>query len=497
MGKPTGFMEIARRVTEHRSPLERIQDYDEFLLPTEEGHLREQCARCIDCGVPFCHAGMQTQGTSIGCPLCNLIPETNDLLYRGDMKAAYARLAKTHPFPEITGRVCPALCEGSCTLGEHEEPVTVRDIERALADYGWAQGLVAPHQTAPPTGKTVAVVGSGPAGLACADMLSRAGHAVTVYEQADRPGGFMMYGIPNMKLDKGIVMDRADLLRQQGVRFVLGCKVGQDLPALQLVKEHDAVVLCAGARAERRMQAPGADAKGVYTAVDYLTENTRRLLDDGRPEGYINAEGKDVLVVGGGDTGTDCVATAIRQGAKSVTQIEIMPPLPDQRAADNPWPLWPRVRKRDYGLEEAEAVFGRDIREYETTVKEVLTKEGEVVGVTTVRVRWEKDPSGRMRPEEIPGTEQEREAQLVLTAMGFTGPEALLPEALHLARDARGMVQAAEGDSTGAGGYRTSLPTVFATGDMRRGPSLVVWAILEGMRAAEQCHQYLQEEQGR
>lgn len=492
MGKATGFMEYTRAEAAHRPVEQRVRDYGACLLPCGEAHIRTQSARCMDCGVPFCHAGMLVPGGSIGCPLGNLIPETNDLAYRGDWDEAYRRLSLTHPFPEITGRVCPALCEGSCTAGQHAAPVAVRDIERTLADYGL--GLAAGAVASPipqPTGRRVAVVGSGPSGLACADALSRRGHAVTVFEQADRPGGFLMYGIPNMKLEKAVVENRVRLLKGQGVEFRLGCRVGEDISADQVVDGYDAVVLCIGARSQRTLNAPGSGAVGVATAVDYLTAATRQLLD-GVPVGEeLSAKGKDVVVIGGGDTGTDCIATAIRQGAKSVAALEIMPPLPESRAENNPWPLWPRVRKVDYGHEEAMAVFGRDVREYETTVKEIVPENGRAAGVVTVQVRWEQDAAGRPTPVELLHTLQTRKASLILTAMGFTGAEPSLPQKMQLSMTPRGTVDAPAGDSSGRGGFATHLPGVFAAGDARRGPSLVVWAIQEGMRAAKECHAWL------
>ena len=505
MGKPTGFMEYTRVEAGHRPCPERIRDYDEFLLPPDREEITRQSARCMDCGVPFCHAGFVVEGSvpgnplqgekaatimpgphSIGCPLMNLIPEINDLVYRGGIEVAYRRLSRTHPFPEITGRVCPALCEGSCTLGEHEPPVTVKDIERFVADEMLAAGKVTPRVPRESTGKRVAVVGSGPAGLACADLLNALGDDVTVFERADRPGGFLMYGIPGMKLEKSLVLNRVRLLEEAGVTFRLSTEIGADYPVLNLMREFDAIVLCAGARAERTITAPGHDLPGVVTAVDYLSGVTKSLLDSGFADGrFVSAAGKDVVIVGGGDTGTDCVATAIRQGAKSVTQLEIMPKPPEERAESNPWPLWPKIHRTDYGHHEAKAVFGADPREYNTTVKEIRgDRESGVTSVLTVEVEWQKQ-SGRLVPVEISGSERERPAGLVLSAMGFTGPEKALIEQLDLAVDARGNVKTEEG------GHRSSLMTVFAAGDMRRGPSLVVWAILEGRRAAEECHGYL------
>ncbi|MDR3364920.1 MAG: glutamate synthase subunit beta [Clostridiales Family XIII bacterium] len=484
MGKPTGFMEYGRSEAGHRPVQGRIKDYDEFTVPQGGEALNTQAARCMDCGVPFCHAGFVVQGLSIGCPLSNLVPEINDLVYRGEIELAYQRLSKTHPFPEFTARVCPALCEGSCTLGEHELPVTVKDIERFVIDEMMASGKVKPRYPKANTGKRVAVVGSGPSGLACADLLNQLGNSVTVFERADRPGGLLMYGIPNMKLSKQLVEGRASLLRDEGVKFQLGADVGNDYPVLALMRDFDAIVLCCGATAERRLTVPGSDLEGVVTAVSYLAASTKNVLDGTPMPSAYSADGKDVIVVGGGDTGTDCVATAIRRGAKSVAQFEIMARLPEERAANNPWPLWPRVFKTDYGQLEAIELFGRDPREFLTTVKEIEGDGRRVGSVTTVEVKWE-DKGGRPVPVETPGSEKKRPAGLVLTAMGFTGPERTLIDQLNLKADARGNVAADEDE------YRTSLPTVFACGDMRRGPSLVVWAIFEGVRAAKACDKYL------
>lgn len=484
MGKTTGFLEYPRLQATYRPVRERIGDYNEISQLQTIEELHRQSARCMDCGVPFCHAGFVVDGLSIGCPIANLIPEINDLVYRGEIDEAYSRLAKTHPFPEITGRVCPALCEGSCTLGEHEQPVTIKDIERYVADSKLASGTLKPRVPRLRLGRKVAVVGSGPAGLACADMLNQLGNLVTVFERDDRPGGLLMYGIPNMKLDKQVVLNRARLLEQEGITFELGVEIGADYPVLRLMQEFDAIVLCAGAGQERLLTAPGAQLLGVSTAMQYLRTATQNLLNSTGPDAVLDAAGKNVIVVGGGDTGTDCVGTAIRQGAASVTQLEIMPKPPETRAQTNPWPLWPKVLKTDYGQQEAAQLFGQDPREYQTTVKEIIDDgAGRVKAVKTVEINWVNE-NGRMVAQEIAGSEKLRPADLVLTAMGFTGPEATLPGQLGLQQDARGNV-ATKTD------YKTSLTRVFAAGDMRRGPSLVVWAIQEGRRAATACHEYL------
>jgi glutamate synthase (NADPH/NADH) small chain len=480
-------MEYDRVNAGYRPVRERIGDFNEFVVPQSPEALNTQSARCMDCGVSFCHAGFVVDGLSIGCPLCNLIPEVNDLVYRGEIEKAYARLSKTHPFPEFTSRVCPALCEGSCTLGEHEDPVTVKEIERYVVDEMMRKGRIGPRTPQISTGKRVAVVGSGPSGLACADLLNQLGNSVTVFERADRPGGILMYGIPNMKLDKTTILRRAGIMEAEGVNFILSTEVGLDYPVLSLIKDFDAIVLCAGSTQERALTVPGAELTGVYTALDFLTRSTKNLLGGGTvptDAAFPDVRGKNIIIVGGGDTGTDCVATSIRRGAAGVTQIEIMPAAPDGRAENNPWPLWPKVAKTDYGQLEAIELFGADPREYETTVKEIIGENGKVTGVKTVRVEW-KNENGRFTAVEIAGSEKLRPADLVVTAMGFTGPERTLIDQLNLNVSERGLVGADEVD------MKTSMPTVFAAGDMRRGPSLVVWAIYEGRRAAARVHEYL------
>ncbi|MDR2654624.1 MAG: glutamate synthase subunit beta [Oscillospiraceae bacterium] len=485
MGKASGFIEYQRLEAAHRPVNERIRDYDEFILPPEEEDLRVQAARCMDCGVSFCHAGLIVDGASIGCPLTNIIPEINDMVYRGDIKGAYERLSKTHPFPEFTGRVCPALCEGSCTLGEHEKPVAIKNIERYIIDAMFGMDGIKPRIPKNRTGKRVAVIGSGPSGLSCADMLNQLGNKVTVFERSDRPGGLLMYGIPNMKLDKEVLMRRVSLLEEEGVKFILNTEIGIDYPVMVLMNEYDAIVLCIGSTEQRTIQVPGKDLNGVHTSIEFLSKNTKSLLDSGLRDGkYISAKDKDVIIIGGGDTGTDCAATSIRHGARSVAQLEIMPSLPETRAESNPWPLWPRVSKTDYGQEEAIELFGRDPREYLTTVKEILDDgKGNVAGVKTVRVEW-FNQNGRFIYKEVENSEEIRPAGLVLTAMGFLGPEKTLIEQLQLETDARGNIKANDD-------YASSLMTVFAAGDARRGPSLVVWALSEGRKAAVKCSEYL------
>jgi glutamate synthase (NADPH/NADH) small chain len=486
MGKPTGFLEYERTDAIYRPVSERITDWNDFIVPQNPEAINLQSARCMDCGVPFCHAGMLVEGNSIGCPLGNLIPEINDLVYRGEIEKAYLRLSKTHPFPEFTSRVCPALCEGSCTLGEHELPVTVKEIERYIVDEMIKKGKITPRMPRVSTGKRVAVIGSGPSGLACADMLNQLGNAVTVFERADRPGGIMMYGIPNMKLDKSLVLSRADIMKDEGIKFELSTEVGTDYPVLALMKGYDAIVLCGGATQERTLNVPGADLFGVMTALNFLSQSTANILDGRLIDGLPNIDGKNVIVVGGGDTGTDCVATSIRRGAAGTVQFEIMPEPPAGRTPGNPWPLWPKVRKTDYGQKEAIELFGSDPREYLTTVKEIVGDGQKVTAVRTVRVDW-KNEGGRMVAHDVPGSEAERPADIVLTAMGFTGPERTLIDQLNLSTDPRGMVRGRHG------GYRTGTPTVFTAGDMHRGPSLVIWAIYEGRNAARECHEWLQE----
>jgi glutamate synthase (NADPH) small chain len=485
MGKPTGFIEYLREAPSEIAPLERIRNWDEFHLPMEEEKLRTQGARCMDCGIPFCHTGSVISGMASGCPVNNLIPEWNDLIYRGLWREALDRLHKTNNFPEFTGRICPAPCEGACVLGINNPPVTIKNIEYSIIDKGWEEGWITPEPPLKRTGKSVAIIGSGPAGLCAAAQLNKAGHWVTVFERADRPGGLLMYGIPNMKLDKeAVVLRRLNVLEAEGVKFVCNTEVGKDLPVEQLLQEFDSVVLCTGATKPRAMPVEGRPLKGIHFAMDFLTANTKAVLD--KNETPLSAEGKDVVIIGGGDTGTDCVGTSIRHGCKSLVQLEIMPKPPSDRASDNPWPEWPKVYKMDYGQEEAAARFGEDPRGYLTTTTKFEGDEnGQVKAVHTVQVQWERNEKGQFIPVPIPGTEKILPAQLVLLAMGFLGPEQLLLDALGVERDPRSNVKADYGT------YVTSIPGVFAAGDCRRGQSLVVWAFNEGRGAARACDLYL------
>jgi len=487
MGKPTGFIEYLRELPLDREAVKRIRDWNEFHHHMAEQKLQDQAARCMDCGVPFCHTGTLLNGMASGCPINNLIPEWNDLVYRGLWREALERLHKTNNFPEFTGRVCPAPCEGSCVLGINAPPVTIKNIECAIIDRAWEEGWVAPAPPAVRTGKKVAVVGSGPAGLCAAAQLNRAGHWVSVFERADRAGGLLMYGIPNMKLDKKVVVQRRlDLMAQEGITFLTSTEVGRNYPAEKLLADFDAVVLCTGATQPRDLPIEGRSLKGVHFAMEFLHANTQSLLDGRQNGNFISANGKDVMVIGGGDTGTDCVGTAMRHGCKSLVQVEILPQPPMERAGDNPWPEWPKVYRLDYGQEEAAAMFGGDPRVYLTTAKKFVGDEaGQVKEAHLVQIQWERNDKGQFAPKEVPGTEQARPAQLVLLAMGFLGPEQPLLDALGVQRDPRSNIKADYGN------YATSIKGVFAAGDCRRGQSLIVWAFNEGRGAARACDQYL------
>ena len=492
MGNPTGFLEFKRQTFPERPPLERIQDWNEFHLHLTEDDLQRQGARCMDCGIPFCHTGTMPEG---GCPVNNLIPEWNDLVYQGRWREALARLHATNNFPEFTGRVCPAPCEGSCTLGLIEPPVTIKSIECAIIDRGFEEGWVVPQPPAIRTGERVAVVGSGPAGLACAAQLNSAGHSVTVYERADRIGGLLMYGIPNMKLEKEKVEQRVDLMRAEGIEFIINCEVGKDIPADRLLEENSAVVLCGGATNPRDLPIEGRELDGVHYAMEFLHGNTKQLLDDkyGRVPGegfnypFISAEGMDVIVIGGGDTGNDCLGTSMRHGCNSVNMFEILPKPPPERAPDNPWPEWPLIFRVDYGHAEVAERFGADPRTFLISTKRFVGDEhGRLKALHTVMIEWVASENGaRPQLREVPGSEKVWPCQLVLLAMGFLGPENPALDQLGVERDARSNAQAEYGK------FATNVPGVFAAGDMRRGQSLVVWAINEGRAAARECDRYL------
>jgi len=486
MGKPTGFIDYQRELPPSRNPQARVADWDEYRSLPDEALLQRQSARCMDCGIPFCHSGVQIEGRIVGCPVNNLIPEWNDLVFRGQWKEAYLRLSKTNNFPEFTGRVCPAPCEQSCVLGINDPPVTIKSIESAIVDRAFEEGWVRPRPPVRRTGKRVVVVGSGPAGLACAAQLNRAGHLVTVLERDDRIGGLLVYGIPSMKLDKDTVQRRVDLLAEEGIKFVTNTEVGSDYPAKKLLAEFDAVALCGGATNPRDLTVDGRQLEGIHFAMDFLKRNTRSWLDSKHlDQRYISANDLDVVVIGGGDTGTDCVATALRHDCRSLVQFEILLKPSSERAENEPWPRWPNLFVTDYGQEEALAVFSGDPREYAVmTTRFVGDENGRIKELHTCQVKWE-EKDGRLVPEEIVGTEKVYPAQLVLLAMGFMGPENTLLQNLGVEQDSNSNAMAEFGS------YETNLQGVFAAGDMRRGQSLVVWAIREGRGAARECDRYL------
>ena len=488
MGKPTGFIEYNRKEAKASSPKERIKNFNEIHTPLPEEEQKCQAARCMDCGVPFCQSGMTIKGMTSGCPLNNLIPEWNDLVYEGNWERAYNRLHKTSNFPEFTSRVCPALCEKACTCGLNGEPVCTKENELAIIEKAYANGWAAAKPPVVRTGKKIAVIGSGPAGLAVADQLNTRGHNVTVFERSDRVGGLLRYGIPNMKLEKHIIDRKLDVMREEGVEFVVNANVGADVKAKDILKEYDAVVLACGASNPRDINAPGRDANGIYFAVDFLTSTTKALLDNGLKEGtYISARDKNVVVIGGGDTGNDCVGTCIRHGCKSVTQLEMMPKAPDERAESNPWPQWPLVCKTDYGQEEAIAVFGHDPRIYTTTVKEfVKDKKGNLSKLITVSLESKVDEkTGRRMMVPVDGTEKEIPCELVLIAAGFLGTQKYVTDAFGVELNERTNIK------TDADSYVTSVNGIFTAGDCHTGQSLVVKAIRQGRDCARAVDQYL------
>lgn len=489
MGKPTGFMEYKRETTKKRDPFERTKSWQEFHILMPEPVLRQQGARCMDCGVPFCQTGTTMDGSGeIGCPVYNLIPEWNDLVYRGKWKEALERLHKTNNFPEFTGRVCPAPCEGSCTVAISDDAVSIKSIEFHIVERGFQEGWIVPQPPEKRTGKTVAVVGSGPAGLAAAAQLNKAGHTVTVFEREDRIGGLLTYGIPDVKLAYHVVERRVKILEEEGVIFKANVEIGKDMSAAQLKNDFDAVLLCTGATKPRDVEVEGRELKGIHFAMDFLTANTKSLLNSNHQDhNYISAEAKNVIVIGGGDTGVDCITTSVRHGAKSITQFDINKQKPGVRDEEkNPWPLFPIVHQVEDGQKEAQAVYGHDPRSYQvSTTKFVGDEHGNVKELHTINVETKIDENGRKSRTPIPGTEKVWPADLVLLAVGFTGPEERIIEELSLATTARQTIEAEYGK------YATSVKGVFAAGDNRRGQSLVVWAIHEGREAARECDRYL------
>lgn len=488
MGKPTGFLEFDRADNSACRPLERIKNYSEFHQPLSDAQRKEQAARCMDCGVPFCQNGKMMRGMISGCPLNNLIPEWNDLLYHDHKEQALRRLLMTNNFPEFTSRVCPALCEKACTCGLNGDPVTVKENENAIVEFGFETGIIKPEVPKVRSGKRIAVIGSGPSGLAAADTLNKRGHMVTVFEREDRPGGLLMYGIPNMKLEKSVINRRVEIMKAEGVQLAVNSDVGHNIMAKDILDKFDAVVLACGSSNPRDIKAEGRDAEGIYFAVDFLKSTTKSLLDSAMADdNYISAEGKNVVIIGGGDTGNDCVGTAVRHGCASVVQLEMMPKLPDERAENNPWPEYPRVCKTDYGQEEAAAVFGHDPRVYCTTVKEFIKcEDGRLTGVKTVKLEFVRDPeSGRSVPKEIEGSEQLLPCELCLIAAGFLGAQAYIADAFGVELNGRTNV------NTENGKFSTNVEKVFTAGDMHIGQSLVVRAIREGRDAAAEVDEYL------
>lgn len=488
MGKPTGFMDYERKGNQAVKPKDRIENFNEFHMPLSKEERKKQGARCMECGVPFCQSGMMIGGMTSGCPLNNLIPEWNDLLFTDNMGQALNRLLKTNNFPEFTARVCPAPCEAACTCGLNGNPVSIKENELEIIENGFEKGYIKANPPKIRTGKKVAIIGSGPSGLAAADQLNKRGHLVTVFEREDRVGGLLMYGIPNMKLEKHIIDRKIDIMKEEGVTFVTGADVGGNYKANKITKEFDSVILTCGASNPRDINVPGRSAKGIHFAVDFLKSTTKSLLDSNLKEGtYISAKDKNVLVIGGGDTGNDCVGTSVRHGAKSVIQLEMMPKLPDQRVENNPWPEWPRVCKTDYGQEEAIEVFGHDPRVYQTTVKEFVADEaGNVCKAKLVKLENKfNEETKRYFMAEVSGSEYEVDVDLVLIAAGFLGTQSYVAQAFGVDLNERTNV------ATEYGTYKTMEDNVFVAGDMRRGQSLVVWAIREGREVAKEVDTHL------
>lgn len=481
MAKPTGFLEYQRVDNYSIKPQHRILNFDEFHRSLNPSLRKQQGARCMNCGVPFCQSAISIKGAVSGCPLHNLIPEWNDEIYRGNEKQALARLLKTNCFPEFTGRVCPALCEKACVCGLNDDPVTIKDNELYVIETAFKNSLIKANLPSFRTGKKVAVIGSGPAGLTVAYQLNQKGHEVTVYEKEDRLGGLLMYGIPNMKLDKKIIERRIQLMKEEGIIFITNKNVGVDLTKEELLLNYDAIVLCCGAKQARDLKVPGRNSKGIHLAVDFLASTTKALLDNTYEKGnYISAKDKHVVVVGGGDTGNDCVATAIRHGCISVTQLEMMPQFPSTRTKEEPWPQWPHVNKIDYGQEESMEIFHHDPRLYKTTVKECIDEKGQLKAVKIVNIEINNS-----KIIEVEGSQKIIKADLLLIAAGFTGIDLELKNTFNLQTTAKNTI------ATKQFSYQTIDDKIFVAGDSRRGQSLVVWAIMEGNECVNEVNEYL------